>query len=281
MDISDKACVATTEVNSVKPSTAARPRKQKCGGEGGVTTEAVAVKRRKKMEWASIKERLGSRLMAQMEGGQKLTINSHCSNKCPGPDQNVFLYPDGMQRLLEHCSEINTALHHNQHFSLVLEVRTDICVNQIDFVVATAIGNRLMLIYVEFDMLGAIVTCAAINNGGNGAGINPLRTQTIGLSQGAFHKLEHFVRCHMNPEILPPPPPPPVTTEGESSMPPPKSVPLPDERETIPNKGNETVTEPAAPEEEEAEEEEEDDSRDYYPHSQVIDDFEEETYVGI
>lgn len=184
------------------------------------------------MEWAPIREKLGSRLTAQMEGGLKLTITSRCSNKCPGADQNVFLYPDGMQRLLNHCGEIRTALNHNQHYSIVLEVRTDICINQIDFVVATAIGNRLMLIYVEFDMLGAIITCAAANSINNTSGINPLRTQSIGLSLGAFEKLEHFTRGHMlKVEVLPTIPEEKeeeeetsvaaVTTNSEVSPPPP------------------------------------------------------------
>jgi hypothetical protein len=165
--------------------------------------------------WAPIREKLGSRLTAQMEGGQKLTINSRCTNMCQGgQDQSVFLYPDGVQRLLNHCGEIRTALHHSQHYSLVLEVRTDICINQIDFVVATAIGNRLMLIYVEFDMLGAIVTCAAATSIANG-GINPLRTQTIGMSHVAFEKLEQFARRHVIVDSPPPQPLPSIMEEEQ------------------------------------------------------------------
>jgi hypothetical protein len=281
----DEAVTTPTTVTSAK-----RPRKRCRGAVDEEFPAAVAVveaKRRRKM-WAPIREKLGSRLTAQMEGGQKLTINSRCTNKCPGQDQNVFLYQNGVQRLLDHCGEIRTALHHSQHYSIVLEVRTDICINQIDFVVATAIGNRLMLIYVEFDMLGAIVTCAAAASIANG-GINPLRTQTIGMSLGAFEKLEQFSRRHMSIDSTPlqtPPPPPaqlPTIAEeeketergGETGIIVAQPTNLPAPAVTPPSDDDETPESPPSPPS----------PRDYPPTMpdtyEDFDDEEESTYVDI
>jgi hypothetical protein len=168
-------------------------------------------KRRLDDEWAPIRIKLATRTTAQMEGGLKLSIKAQCSQKCSGPDQNVFLYHRGLRHLSRHCRGMMTAMSHNQNYSIVLEVRVDIAVNRVEFVTAQVVGNRLMLIYVEFDMLGVIVsgatgipaTATTTNNG-------PINMQTVSLTASGVRKLEDFILHQADPCIL-------VTAEEEGA----------------------------------------------------------------
>jgi hypothetical protein len=199
VDDSSSTAATTTTTNSA--TTGKRRTTKVCGA----TTAKVGKRRKLDDEWAPIRMKLASRTTAQMEGRLKLTITAQCSQKCSGPDQNVYLYHRGLRRLFWHCRGMMMAMSHNQNYSIVLEVRVHIAVNLVEYVVAQVVGNRLMLIHVEFDMLGLSATSAAgvpaaVNNSGGGSG--PINIQTVSLTMNSVQKLEDFIFRHADPGIL-------------------------------------------------------------------------------
>jgi hypothetical protein len=205
---------AVEEGRKQKRKSSPKSSSKSCGEtEVAATTTTTAVKKRKIQvtDWAPIRMKLGARITAQMEGGVKLSLKTKCSQKCAGPDQNVFLYRCGMQKLLQLCSEMTVAMHHNQHYSTVLEVRMDMDINRVDFVVALVVSNKMMLINTEIDMLGVIgitgaTTASAITSAIVAAGITesstPIGSQTVSLTVGGFKKLQEFIINHADPAIF-------------------------------------------------------------------------------
>jgi hypothetical protein len=90
--------------------------------------------------------KLSDRIVAQMENGAKLTLTLSCPPYCRGIDNHICLYEEGIEKLRQEWNVIKEAMEKNQHFNMILETNIFVEAGVINYVTATVIDGRKLMI---------------------------------------------------------------------------------------------------------------------------------------
>ena len=138
------------------------------------------------------RHKLDGNVSLQMENGVKLTLTNIYQPAYQYSNQNVQLFRDGLQNLVDHWSEIHMALSYNQHYVRCIEQHADLEEQQLSYVLVTVDPSQQVVFYHAFIDRLAAAQLSLMNN------MRPSYVQTVALGKTNFERLYRFIEQNVS-----------------------------------------------------------------------------------
>ena len=142
------------------------------------------------------RHKLDGNVSLQMENGVKLTLMNIYQPTYQYSNQNVQLFRDGLQNLVDHWSEIHMALSYNQHYVRCIEQHADLEEQQLSYVLVTVDPSQQVVFYHAFIDRLAAAQLSLMNN------MRPSYVQTVALGKTNFERLYRFIEQNVSTHCI-------------------------------------------------------------------------------